>query len=247
MLFIDQMEKFSLRWNDFQLNAAKSFNSLRNDTEFLDVTLVSDDGQFVSAHKVVLSGSSQFFKVCLKKTPHLNAMIYLPGIDFKVLTAILDYIYQGEAQLYQEEIDTFLDTASKLKIDGLIPHMEKETKLKEEKLDDSNSLLAEESVNCVENVDLASKNLTESFMETRDEDTSNQINYDDLIVKCDEGFKCIQCGKVYSTKTNVNAKANIKLHVEIHVEGLSYQCKLCPKIFRTRNAENTHRSRYHRN
>lgn len=43
-------------------------------------------------------------------------------------------------------------------------------------------------------------------------------------------------------KTNV---ANIKLHVEIHVEGISYQ--LCPKIYKTRNAENIHKNRNHRN
>ena len=33
---------------------------------------------------------------------------------------ILDYIYQGEVQIYQEHLDSFLEVAQKLKIEGLI-------------------------------------------------------------------------------------------------------------------------------
>ena len=37
------MEKFCLKWNDFQANVSKSFKFLRKENDFYDVTLVSDD------------------------------------------------------------------------------------------------------------------------------------------------------------------------------------------------------------
>ena len=44
-------EKFSLKWNDFHSNVSKSFELLRNEEYLQDVTLVSDDGHHISAHK----------------------------------------------------------------------------------------------------------------------------------------------------------------------------------------------------
>ena len=44
-------------WNDFQDNVSKTFSSLRKEQDFYDIALLSDDGEAVSAHKVVLSAS----------------------------------------------------------------------------------------------------------------------------------------------------------------------------------------------
>ena len=108
------MEKFCLKWNDFQLNASRTFYNLRKDKDFLDVTLVSEDGEHISAHKVVLSASSDFFRDTLKKAKHTNPMIFLSGFHSKTLQAVLDYVYNGEVNLFQEEIDLFLESAQKL-------------------------------------------------------------------------------------------------------------------------------------
>ena len=74
------MDKFSLQWNDFQTNVSKSFNVLRKEEEFFDVTLVSDDEQHIQAHKLILSASSDFFKNILTKSNHSNPLIFLPGM-----------------------------------------------------------------------------------------------------------------------------------------------------------------------
>ena len=110
------MEKFCLNWNDFKQNASNAFNQLRNDNDLIDVTLVSDEGEHIRAHKVVLSTSSDFFKDALKKAKHTNPLIFLSGFNSKVLVNVLDYMYNGEVNLYQEEIDVFLQSAQKLKI-----------------------------------------------------------------------------------------------------------------------------------
>ena len=86
------MEKFSLKWNDFQLNASKSFKILRKEKEFFDVTLVSDDEVQISAHKVILSACSSFFKSILKNNPHSHPLLYLGGVNSENLSFIMDYI-----------------------------------------------------------------------------------------------------------------------------------------------------------
>jgi len=47
-------------------------------------------------------------------------------------------------------------------------------------------------------------------------------------------WKCTECNKVSKTK------ANLKLHVEIHMTGLSFLCKYCDKVCKTRNSLNFH-------
>ena len=56
------MDKFSLKWNDFPSNVQKSFQNLRKEEDFFDITLVGDDFKHVTAHKLVLSSSSEYFK-----------------------------------------------------------------------------------------------------------------------------------------------------------------------------------------
>ena len=49
------LEKLCLKWNDFQKNINTSVENLRGNSDFADVTLVSEDGQQVAAHKVILT------------------------------------------------------------------------------------------------------------------------------------------------------------------------------------------------
>ena len=47
-------EKLCLQWNDFQENTISAFGSLREDWEFADVTLASEDEEQAEAHGVIL-------------------------------------------------------------------------------------------------------------------------------------------------------------------------------------------------
>ena len=113
-------EKFSLKWNDFQTTVSNSFKIFRQEEDLFDVTLVSDDEVQMSAHKLILSACSSFFKSILKKNPHSSPLLYLSGVDSTNLGYILDYIYQGEVQLLQDHLNPFMDVAQKLKIEGLL-------------------------------------------------------------------------------------------------------------------------------
>ena len=115
-------EKFNLSWNDFQTNVLRSFSSLRRDTALCDVTLVTDDHKMVRVHKIVLSTCSEFFKVVFQNSLSNSnqLMLYLSDVSSTDLSSILDYIYLGEAQIFQEGIDNFLTNAQKLKLEGLL-------------------------------------------------------------------------------------------------------------------------------
>ena len=117
---IQVAEKFSLKWNDFQTNISRSFYKLRAENDFHDVTLVSDDQRLVSAHKLVLSSCSGYFKKILKQNKHENLLLCLEGISYTDLQHVLDYIYLGEVQIHQEQMDRFIYVAQRLQLDGLL-------------------------------------------------------------------------------------------------------------------------------
>ena len=119
-------EKFCLKWNDFQSVVSKSFSVLRQEEDFYDVTLISDDETQIPAHKLVLAASSSFFKSILKRNSHSHPLLYLSGVDSTSLGFVLDYIYQGEVEIYQNELDNFLEVAQKMKIDGLLSTVHEE-------------------------------------------------------------------------------------------------------------------------
>ena len=112
-------EKFCLKWNDFQQNMVDSFKDLKSNTEFSDVTLVSDENQFIEAHRIILKACSPFFNKLLTQNKHSHPMIYMRGLKAKDLTAIVDFIYHGEANIYQEDLDGFLALAEQLQLKGL--------------------------------------------------------------------------------------------------------------------------------
>ena len=92
-------EKLCLKWNDFQDNVITSFGSLRDDTNFSDVTLVCEDGQQFQSHKIILVSSSPFFKNLLTRNMHPHPLIYMRGVKSEDLSAIMDFLYQGEANI----------------------------------------------------------------------------------------------------------------------------------------------------
>ena len=112
-------EKFCLKWNDFQKNIFNSYQDLRKTSDFFDVTLVCDESHQVEAHRLILSSCSPFFNTVLKKNKNSHPMIYMRGLKRKDLDAIVDFIYHGEANIYQEDLDTFLALAEELQLKGL--------------------------------------------------------------------------------------------------------------------------------
>ena len=75
------MENFCLKWNIFATNIRDSFTKLREDERLFDVTLATDDGEHMKAHKMVLAAGSHFFSDIFIKSDATNILIYLKGIS----------------------------------------------------------------------------------------------------------------------------------------------------------------------
>ena len=72
-------ENFCLRWNDFESNLSSAFRELRDDADFFDVTLATDEDE-VKAHKVVLSACSPHLKQV--KYPYFGLIVNFVFIKY---------------------------------------------------------------------------------------------------------------------------------------------------------------------
>ena len=120
-------DKFCLRWNDFENNISTAFRELREDKDFFDVTLACDDNQ-LQAHKVILSACSPFFRSVLKKNPHQHPLLYLKGVKYEDILSVLNFMYHGEVNVAQEELNSFLAVAEDLQVKGLTQNNKSKSK-----------------------------------------------------------------------------------------------------------------------
>lgn len=65
------LQHFCLRWNNYQSSITTAFENLRDDEDFVDVTLACD-GKSLKAHRVVLSACSPYFRELLKVSLYNN-------------------------------------------------------------------------------------------------------------------------------------------------------------------------------
>ena len=257
-------EKFCLSWNDFHSNASKSFKLFRDEAYLHDVTLVSDDHNKVAAHKLILSASSAYFKDIIKNNPHSHPLLCLDGISSEDLKNVMDYIYNGEVKIFQDDLDRFLVVAQRLKLEGLIHHNDNE----KNNIDNSNYFL-EENVQRDAKVEaiLHEPDFNSTTMESKrvprkkivqptgkeivpaETQDMNEVNekINQYLEECVDGsFKCTYCNK--GSNQNYGRalqKQIIQKHIETHL-GLTYTCPLCQKIFRSSNSLACHKYTVHK-
>ena len=73
----------------------------------------------VRAHKLILSACSPMLRSMLKRNDHPKPIIFLHGIRFCDVAAILTFMYRGEVNINQEDLNTFLVAAEELRVRGL--------------------------------------------------------------------------------------------------------------------------------
>ena len=252
-------EKLRLKWNDFQDNVRTSFGSLRQDTNFSDVTLVCEDGQQFELHKVVLVSSSSFFKNLLTRNKHPHPLIYMRGVRSEELAAIMDFLYQGEANLLQDGLDSFLVLAEELQLKGFtrqnfLREDKTEFILPESVLTESRSSIKTEKVETFQKDGSIStipfqpvvtkdyKGLTEL-----EEQVQSMLKKSPNMISIGKGSKrrrgatCKVCGKEGMLQ-------NIKRHIEAyHLDKpVAHPCNLCDKTSRTKCGLWKHKNKDHK-
>ena len=249
-------EKLCLQWNDFKQNVNSAFVSLRNDKDFTNVTLACEDGQEIEAHKVILAASSPFFEKILQKCKHSHPLIYLRGFQSKDFLAILDFLYLGEANVYQEDLDSFLAIAEEIQLKGVTKQTSSDLIREQEKTQHSEPIQR--------NRDLPKKYIASRQDLNVPSTTSSavEISYADLLAldekvksMMEKGQKMIPNGKhangTLKQETSRICKAcgkegrwrTIIDHIEAkHLEGICIPCDFCDKTFSSRAS-----LRYHKN
>ena len=147
-------------------------------------------------------------------------------------------MYNGEVQIFQEDVNRFFSLAQRLKIEGLVGNdnddgqhdsnetVDRELFPKEEVDDPPKEMEAVDKVMVPVNSEDASEV----------ESTVNQH-----IEKVTAGvWQCKLCGKT------AKSSQNMKYHIATHLEGFSYPCQLCEKTCKTRESLRLHKYRSHK-
>jgi len=113
-------QEFCLKWNNHRTTILSVMDALLEEESLVDVTL-SADGQFIRAHRVILSACSPYFRQ-LFKSSFLNdkhPVIIMKDVDFDNLKCLVEYMYKGEANVPQQMLPSFIQTAESLQVRGL--------------------------------------------------------------------------------------------------------------------------------
>lgn len=123
---MNNASQFSLRWNNYVSHVTEAFNILRFENDLVDVTLCCDGGK-IRAHKMLLSACSSYFKQIFKENPCQHPVIIFRNFKYEDLNAIINFMYHGEVNIFQEQLESFLNTAELLEVKGLTDNMEEES------------------------------------------------------------------------------------------------------------------------
>ena len=258
-------EKLCLKWNDFQENILSGFKDLRSDNEFTDVTLACEDGQNIAAHKVVLTTSSPLFMSLLKSNKHQHPLIYMRGMNYEDLVAIIDFLYCGEANVYQENLNAFLALADELKLKGLTGEGETkedgskkypERDLQKEIFPPIKPTLHRKVQPVSEKGVLFESNYEKPFSLVKttanaesdqiDEQVNSMIDSTEHFItrKSGQRKKAFICRVCEKEGEHTDMKRHIEAH---HLTNVSYSCDICGKSSRSQNGLRQHTANAHGN
>ena len=93
-----------------------------SDGDFSDLTLVTEDDKSIHCHQIIMSSVSSFLRNMIKNNRFTSKdiVIFLPGINYKDLANITDFIYKQSCHVEQERLASFFKAAKCLEIRGLL-------------------------------------------------------------------------------------------------------------------------------
>ena len=249
------MDQVRVSWSEFSL-VPKLFNSHRVEERFTDVTLVSEDNQQFKAHKLVLSAGSKYFEQLLEDKNHPHLMLCMAGITSGDLKNVLDYIYNGEIMVPEEDLQKFLNVASNLKCLGLsiskpendIQNQNVEAENIEQEQEYQEKSKGNESFKSMDDIiseyimstDRTSKPASKATC-TVDGVVVSRKDLNEMLEpfckkEANGTFSCTQCQAVR------NKKANILEHAQTHIN-CEWKCENCWRVFKTSAVLRTHNNK----
>ena len=216
------------------------------------MTLACEDGHQIEAHKVILSLSSPVFENLLKRNKHNHPMIHMRGMKSEDLVAIIDFLYCGEANVNQENLDSFLAIAEELKLKGLMGQDTLDDTIQKSKVipkkehlggkrNEGQVIKTEQTSSTSRSNDksIAIPNYVSGDLKELDEKVKSMMEKTSNMMKSGATqayiYKCKVCGKE-------GAGIAIRDHIEAnHMEGIALPCNNCGKAFRSRQSLRHHK------
>ena len=113
-------KRSSYKWTNQSERTAEIWSQLFTSNKFTDVTLVCNDQQTIQAHRLILSACSPIFNKILDQNSSSNPWIYLRGIDYEEMKAIIQFIYLGTVTMEDNKVNEFFEIAEDLEIASII-------------------------------------------------------------------------------------------------------------------------------
>ncbi|XP_020285243.1 protein abrupt-like isoform X2 [Pseudomyrmex gracilis] len=110
---------YCLRWNNHQNNMINIFHDLLKKEAFTDVTLAVEN-RTIKCHKLILAACSPYLRKILEESPCKHPTIIFKDIQYIDLQALIDFMYNGEVNIMQDQLAGLLMTAEFLKVKGLV-------------------------------------------------------------------------------------------------------------------------------
>ena len=209
-------EKYNLTWQSFHSHVETFMKDLFSSTHFTDVTLVSEDMRKVKAHRNVLSACSPVFKeLLLLDETNNQSIIFLKGVKYEELEAILQFIYLGQATFHEERVSKFLEAASSLEIKDL-------SQIHSDQKNFSSSTVHPKPPDLESSYEM--KYQTMDFF--GNQSANHQIQ---TVMESYETLQCDHCELKYQTKTGLNShlKAVHGILQSFYPSGEIYKCDQC--------------------
>ena len=113
------VSQYALKWDKYEENMKTFFEEIKGQSEFADVTLVTGDGQHLDVHRLILSSFSPVLRTMFGQKSSSNTLLFLRGVSSKCLGAILNFMYLGEVNILEDDLEEFLAVAKDLEMKGL--------------------------------------------------------------------------------------------------------------------------------
>ena len=110
----------NVSWQNSPFSFLQNLRRVLIENDLCDVTLISDDQKILKSHKLILSACSPVFKHIIQANGTTNPNIYLRGIKYTEIEAILKFMYMGETSIPQNKLQEFLRVAADLQIKDII-------------------------------------------------------------------------------------------------------------------------------
>ena len=269
------VSRVALKSGSYEENIKSFISEIKGQKELTDVTLVSGDGQHLEAHRMILSAFSPLLRAMFgQKSKSPNTLVFLRSVSSKCMVAMVDFMYLGEVNILEENLQEFLDLAKDLQIKGLadeeglvergVPQkLEKETDLIRtcknfDNFDDTEQHQLTKDMNIKPKKENTEEERTQFVTTEENTDVAKSMKTNgaislqgleeilsNLMVKIEGGFSCKNCDK--QTFGSKHGRSQMKRHIEAkHITDLDFSCPHCGQNSPNRDSVARHIMRKHK-